>query len=214
MDLPAHQMKLFLHDSETLLHARWRSLLMQGGSLVLLGLLAIALPVLTTLAVDVVIGSLLFFGGGWRLIAQLRMTQHPGFAWYVALSGMAIVFGAAMLLAPPAGIRTLTALLFAFFVLEGIGQILFALDLRTHAHEWGSPLMTGVLDIGLALLIVAGWPGTAAWALGLLVGINMLFFGLSLIIIALAARRGRHRDLRKIALADLYVSQKKSSSTR
>ena len=74
MDLPAGQIKLFVHDTGTLLHARWRCILTQGIMLALLGTLAIALPVTTTFAIEIVIGWLLLFGGVWRAVAYARQT--------------------------------------------------------------------------------------------------------------------------------------------
>ena len=214
MALPASEIKLFLHDTGTLLHARWRSILTQGVMLALLGMLAIALPVLTTLAIDIVIGWLLLFGGVWRAIAHMRARHSYGFGWYLATALMSIVLGASMLLVPHAGMKALTGLLFAFFMLDGMGKIHFALDLRHYAREWGWAMTGGLLDLALAGLILAGWPATAAWALGLLVGLNMMFFGFALIVTSLAARRGRRRDLQKIARPDFYVSPKESSPAR
>jgi uncharacterized membrane protein HdeD (DUF308 family) len=213
MDLPPNEAKAFQSDSRTLLNARWRCLMTQGCMLLAIGVLAAALPVTTAFTIDVILGFLLFAGGVWRLIAQMRMTLSHGFGWYFALSCISIFLGAAMLLIPLTGIRTLAALLFAFFVLEGVGKVLFSMDLRTHGHEWGWPLSAGALDLSLAVLILAGWPSTAAWALGLLVGINLTFFGASLIVISLAARRGRHRDLEQIT-RDFYVPKKESSPAR
>jgi len=79
----------------------------------------------------------------------------------------------------------------AFFVLEAIGKILFALDLHKHSHRWGWALASGILDLVLAALIFSGWPSTAAWAIGLLVGVNMIFFGISLVMISLAAHAAK-----------------------
>ena len=214
MALPASDIKLFMHDTGTLLHARWRCILSQGVMLALLGTLAIALPVVTTLAIDTVIGWLLLSSGVWRTIVHVRARHSYGFGWYLATALMSIVLGASMLLVPHAGMKALTGLLFAFFVLDGMGKIHFALDLRHYAHEWGWAMTSGMLDLALAGLILAGWPATAAWALGLLVGLNMLFFSVALIVTSLAARRGRHRDLQKIARPDFYVSPKESSPAR
>ena len=83
---------------------------------------------------------------------------------------------------------TLTLVLVVFFILEGIGAILVAIEHRRHLPSWGWVLFSGLVDLLLAFLIWDGWPSSASWAIGLLVGINMLFVGLSLIMTALAAR--------------------------
>lgn len=175
-------------DVPALVHAHWRRFLVQGALMIALGTLAVALPVITTLAVEILVGSLCVIGGVWRVIFLARSARLPGFGWSLAMAMVAIALGAMLVIMPLAGTLTLTILLITFFVLEAIGKILFALDLRRHSQSWSWVLATGILDLVLAALIFAGWPSTAAWAIGLLVGINMIFFGVSLVIISLAAR--------------------------
>ena len=83
----------------------------------------------------------------------------------------------------------MTFVLIAFFVIEGIVTIMYAIDHRAQlSGRWGWMLASGVVDLILAGIIFAGLPGTAAWALGLLVGINMVFGGTAMIGMALAAK--------------------------
>jgi uncharacterized membrane protein HdeD (DUF308 family) len=175
-------------DVAALMQAHWRRFLVQGVLMIALGTLAVALPVVTTLAVEILVGWLFVIGGVWRAISLARSSRMPGFGWSLAMAIVAIALGAMLVMMPLAGMLTLTMLLITFFVLEAIGKILFALDLRKHSHSWSWALATGILDLFLAALIFAGWPSTAAWAIGLLVGINMIFFGVSLVMISLAAR--------------------------
>jgi uncharacterized membrane protein HdeD (DUF308 family) len=87
------------------------------------------------------------------------------------------------------GVLSLTLVLIAFFVIEGIASIMFALDhKRELSGRWGWMLASGIIDLILATIILAGLPGTAVWALWLLVGINMVFGGSALIAMALYAR--------------------------
>ena len=87
---------------------------------------------------------------------------------------------------PELGAVTLTYLLIAFLILEGIVTIMFALD---HRRElWGWMLVSGIVDLSLASVILIGLPATFAWAMGLIVGINLVFGGVSMIGMALAAR--------------------------
>jgi uncharacterized membrane protein HdeD (DUF308 family) len=87
------------------------------------------------------------------------------------------------------GVLSLTLILIVFFVIEGVASIMFALEhKRELSGRWGWMLVSGVIDLILAAIIFAGLPGTAAWALGLLVGINMIFGGSALIAMALHAR--------------------------
>jgi uncharacterized membrane protein HdeD (DUF308 family) len=76
-----------------------------------------------------------------------------------------------------------------FFVIEGVASIMFALEhKRELSGRWGWMLMSGIIDLALAALVFTGLPSTAAWAIGLLVGINMVFGGSALIAMALHAR--------------------------
>jgi uncharacterized membrane protein HdeD (DUF308 family) len=88
------------------------------------------------------------------------------------------------------GALSLTLLLIAFFIVEGAVSIMFALDhKRELSGQWGWMLLSGIIDLALAMMILAGLPSTAAWALGLLVGINMIFGGAAMIAMALHARK-------------------------
>ena len=97
--------------------------------------------------------------------------------------------GGLLLARPIIGAFSLTVVLVAFFIIEGIASIMFALDhKRELSGQWGWMLVSGIVDLVLAAIIFAGLPGTAAWAIGLLVGINMVFGGTALIAMALHAR--------------------------
>ena len=75
------------------------------------------------------------------------------------------------------------------FLVEGIATLMYAVEHRAQlSSRWGWMLMSGIVDLILAGIIFAGLPGSATWALGLLVGINMLFGGTAMIGMALAAR--------------------------
>jgi len=113
----------------------------------------------------------------------------PGFWWSLISAIIGIAAGVVLLLWPITGTLSLTLVLIAFFVVEGIVSIMYAIEHRNQlTGRWGWMLVSGIIDLILAGIIFAGLPGTAVWALGLLVGINMLFGGEALIAMALAAR--------------------------
>jgi uncharacterized membrane protein HdeD (DUF308 family) len=102
---------------------------------------------------------------------------------------LSILLGGALLILPGPGLVSLTYLLIAFFVAEGIVTIMYALDHRRElSQRWGWLVVSGVVDLFVAFIILMGLPGAVAWALGLIVGINLLFGGASMIAMALAAR--------------------------
>jgi uncharacterized membrane protein HdeD (DUF308 family) len=170
------------------IHAHWKLLLAQGIVMMVLGLLAVALPNIATLAVEIFVGWLLFVAGIFRAWSVWHSRQMPGFAWSMLTAVLAAVLGLILILQPLAGVLTLTMVLVAFFIIEGIASILAAVEHRQHLRSWGWVVFSGIVDLLLAYLIWQGWPSSANWAIGLLVGVNMLFLGLSLVMTALAAR--------------------------
>ena len=170
------------------IHAHWKLFLVEGIVMMVLGLVAIAVPEVASLAITILIGWLFFIGGIIRTISVVQHRNMPGFGWALATSLLAIVLGLVLLFRPVAGVLTLTLALVVFFVLEGISAILLAIEHRRHLSSWGWILFSGLVNLLLAFLIWDGWPSSAGWAIGLLVGINMVFVGLSLIMTALAAR--------------------------
>jgi uncharacterized membrane protein HdeD (DUF308 family) len=171
------------------LHAHWRLFLTEGIVLFILGLLAIVVPPIATIAVEVLVGWLLLMSGIVGLIATLRMRSAPGFGWSLFSAVLGIVAGIVLLRWPLSGALSLTLILTVFLVLEGVASILFALEhKRELSGRWGAMLVSGVVDLLLAGIIFAGLPGTAAWAIGLLIGINLVFGGSALIAMALHAR--------------------------
>lgn len=164
-------------------------LIVEGAIITLLGFLAVTLPGISTLSVELFIGWLLIFGGAIQLYRTIRAgSSASGFIASLITSLLYIVFGILFLLFPVAGIISLTILLSIFFAAEGIAKIYLGFQLRP-AKTWLWFIVNGILALAMAAIIWAGWPGTAYWMLGLLVGINMIFFGLSLIFLASATKK-------------------------
>lgn len=173
----------------TSLRSHWKLFLIEGIVLVILGLAAVMLPLIATLATAILVGWVFLLSGIIGLAATFRMRHAPGF-WWSLLSGIiGIVAGIVLLRWPLSGALSLTLVLTIFLVLEGVVSIMFALEhKRELSGRWGMMLLSGLVDLLLAGIIFAGLPGTAAWAIGLLVGINMIFGGSALIAMALHAR--------------------------
>jgi uncharacterized membrane protein HdeD (DUF308 family) len=149
------------------------------------------LPPIATLAVTILFGWLFLVSGIVGLVTSFWMRHAPGFWWSLLSAVLGIVVGAMLLGSPLTGAFSLTLVLIAFFLIEGAVSIMFALDhKRELSGQWGWMLMSGLVDLALAVMILAGLPSTAAWAIGLLVGINMIFGGTALIAMALHARKG------------------------
>jgi uncharacterized membrane protein HdeD (DUF308 family) len=172
------------------IHAHWKLFLIEGIILAILGVAAIVVPPIATLAFELVIGWLFLISGIVGLITSFWMRNAPGFWWSLLSAVIGIAAGLVLLRWPISGTLSLTFVLIAFFVMEGIITIMYAIDHRNQlSGRWGWMLASGIVDLILAGIIFAGLPGSATWALGLLVGINMVFGGTAMIGMALAARQ-------------------------
>jgi uncharacterized membrane protein HdeD (DUF308 family) len=167
----------------------WVLFLVEGIVLFILGFLAIVIPPLATLAVTIFLGWLFLISGIVGLFTTFWARHAPGFWWSLLSAAIGVGAGLVLLAWPVSGAISLTLVLIVFFLIEGIASIMYALEHRQQlSGRWGWMLASGIVDLILAAMIFAGLPSSAAWALGLLVGINMIFGGSALVAMALHAR--------------------------
>src|SRR6202162_243387 len=141
--------------------------------MIILGVLAVAAPAFATLTVDIYVGWLFLISGVLGLIAMFSARNVPGFLWTLVTAFLPIVVGGVLLWKPAEGALSLTIVLTAFSIFEGFFQAVAAFTYRDAIpSRWGWLLASGLAGLALAAIIIAGWPGTAAWTLGLLVGVN------------------------------------------
>jgi uncharacterized membrane protein HdeD (DUF308 family) len=183
-DLPSIQAKM-----NAAVREHWKAFLIEGILLVILGLAAMIVPALASLAVTIFLGWMFLISGIAGLVLTFWARQMPGFWWSLLSAALALVAGVILLAQPMEGTLTLTIVVGAYFLAEGVATIMYALEHRRELSErWSWMLVAGLMDILIAGLIISGLPGSALWAVGLLVGINLLFGGATLIGVALAAR--------------------------
>ena len=157
---------------------RW-VLYLEAILFILLGIIAMAVPQLFTLGLKFLIGALFIVAGIIQIVHLFQYWDAPGFWGTLANGILNLVVGGVFFFFPIVGLLTLTILLIAYFFADGLTKIYYSLQLKSY-EKWGWILFSGILSILLAALLLVGLPGTATWALGLLVGINMLFFGFAL----------------------------------
>jgi uncharacterized membrane protein HdeD (DUF308 family) len=171
------------------LSARWGLLMFQGVALIVLGVLAIAAPLLATFAVEIFIGWLFLIAGIVGLIAMFYADDVTAFLWTLITAALSLALGVLLLYRPIAGTVTLTLALTAFFVAEGVFQVVTSIAYRkTLPGAWGWLLASGVCDLILVAIIISSWPLSAAWTLGLIAGVNLLTSGVAIVMAAFAAR--------------------------
>jgi uncharacterized membrane protein HdeD (DUF308 family) len=192
MTLPDEMNKLQSKMSAAV-REHWKAFLFEGILLSVIGLAAMIVPPLASLAVTIFLGWMFLVSGVAGLVVTYWARNMPGFWWSLISAALAVLAGGVLLARPMQGVLTLTIVIGAYFLAEGVATIMYSLEHRRElSGRWSWLLVAGVMDIIIAFFIIAGLPGSAGWAIGLLVGINLLFGGATLIGMALAARNAAH----------------------
>jgi uncharacterized membrane protein HdeD (DUF308 family) len=177
-------------ETRRLIAEKWGWFLAVGIVLIVAGLAAIAFPLLSTIAAKILLGWLFLIGGVMMILHAFSAQAWQGFLWSLLIGILYAVAGGYLAFFPLTGLLTLAILLVILFLAEGIFEVIMAFQVRPH-EGWGFLLLSGIAAILVGVLIALDLPGSATWALGLLVGINLLFTGWSYIFLALAGRKAR-----------------------
>jgi uncharacterized membrane protein HdeD (DUF308 family) len=180
------------------IHDHWGLFLAEGVAIVLIGLAAIIIPFVAGNVSIFFLGWLFLIAGLVGLLSTLRGRNAPGFGWSLLSAIVALVAAAVLLLNPlqtlasiPHNLTTLAHVLIVFFFIDGFLMIVFGLNHRNErSARWELLLANGIVDFLLAGILLTGLPDSALWALALLLGIDLIFGGASLIVMALEARKG------------------------
>jgi len=164
-------------------HKHKKFFLIEGSLLVILGFLAIVWPNISTFAIEIAIGWLFLLGGVIQICKCFKMPKTGSnlLAFFIAL--FYVLFGILIILFPKQSAATLTLLLAILFFAQGIFQVLMAFRWKTAPFKIAI-FLSGAIAIILAFLIWNKWPEDSSWAIGLIVGINLIFFGFSQIFTA------------------------------
>jgi uncharacterized membrane protein HdeD (DUF308 family) len=168
-------------------HRRWFMVL--GILLIVLGLVAMVAAFAATMATVLFFGILLLIAGLVQILHALSAMRWQGFLIHLLGGVLYAAVGLLILIDPVAGAIGLTMLLAVFFIVSGV----FKVTLGVQA-ESGWFAFSGGLDLLLGVLIWAGWPDTATWVIGLFLGIELLFAGVSLLLIASRVRAVRRME--------------------
>jgi uncharacterized membrane protein HdeD (DUF308 family) len=161
--------------------------IIQGVLMTVVGIAAIAYPLMTSVAVVVFLGWMLIVVGVVQGISLITAREAPHFWLQLVSVALGCIIGAMMVSRPEAGLLALTLLIIVFFMVEGISKIVLALTVRPLSN-WGWVLASGLLGVVLSFYLWASMPLTATWLLGLLLGINLITEGVSLVVLAWRAR--------------------------
>ncbi|MBN4005446.1 DUF308 domain-containing protein [Nostoc sp. LPT] len=161
--------------------------LISGVLLSVLGIIAIAAPNFATIFAETWIAAILIFAGFTKLVYATQTRERGGFIWKLLLSGLYIATGIMLFVYPYTGVLTLTLLLGTFLLTEGTFELILAFKLRPQ-ENWTWPLANGIITLVLGAMIWFQWPFNAPWLIGTLVGVSIIFTGISRVMLALSGR--------------------------
>jgi len=186
--LTAADIEARILETRKLITEKWGWFLALGIVLIVAGLAAIAFPFLSTIAAKIMLGWLFLIGGVVMILHAFNAPGWKGFIWELLIGILYLVAGAYLSFFPLTGLVTLAILLAALFIAEGVAEVIMAFQVRPH-EGWGWLLLSGIAALAVGVMIGMDLPGSATWALGLLVGINLIFSGWSYVFLALAGRK-------------------------
>jgi uncharacterized membrane protein HdeD (DUF308 family) len=166
---------------------RWGWVLTLGIVQIIAGAIAIAVPVLGSLAAVAIFGAVLIVTALLQLAHAVRMRTWPRSVWY-GLGGLLYLIAGLLVIAyPVGGALTLAVIIAISLIAEGSLRVMFGTALRP-ATGSGWLIAAGIASIAVGVLLLIGWPSTALWVIGLLLGVNLIFTGATNAALALASR--------------------------
>jgi len=166
----------------------WRGWLFIGILSILTGIAAIIVPQIAALAVEMLLGWLFIFVSFLQGIHAYHMYRHRGFGLSILSTLLFLIVGVLLLVFPMSGVMTLTLVIGLFFFLGGFFKSMLAFQLRP-LQGWGWMLFSGIISLGLGILIFSMLTKVASWVIGILIGVDLICGGWCLIVMALAAMK-------------------------
>lgn len=158
-----------------------------GVIYIIMGFVIAGSPMAATYAIEIFLGFILIVGGIISVVGSFFSGNWKKLI-LILLSGILyLVVGVMLLKNPMAGVLTLTILLAAFLLVEGIFKIIHSFQMKPAAN-WGWLLVSGIASVILGVMIWGEFPQSSAFIIGLLVGIYFLFNGLSMVMISFALK--------------------------
>jgi len=176
-------------EIKTALGKSWKLLLTAGIISTVLGAIAIIVPPLASVTVTYLFGILLLIGAVAFVAEAISRGSTGHRIWSAVLAVLYVFAGVWLIINPVSGTIALTWILASFFLLIGVLRLIAGIASRGKVPNAGWTIVNGVLSIVIAVLVIGDLPSSAAWAIGLLVGIQLLFDGIALIATAMAGKK-------------------------
>jgi uncharacterized membrane protein HdeD (DUF308 family) len=159
-----------------------------GVSLICLGMLAVASPLVAAVAVNLLIAWLIVLAGVVHLVVAFHSREAGSVIWRL-LVGLAYVgFGGYLIARPVLGVASLTLLLAGLFLVEGVFNIVLFFRAPSNLRS-GWFLVDAIVTLLLGLMIYMQWPSSSGWAIGTLVGVSLIFSGITRVMVSLSVRK-------------------------
>lgn len=182
--------RVLRHEIEAI-RGNWGWFLGLGISLITVGTVALAMPMVAGLATAVTFGVLLLAGGIAQLMGAFWTRDWSGFFLSLLMGVLYVVLGFLFLRAPLKAEEAMTLLLACALMVGGLFRIIGSLAFQF--PHWGWTLVGGIINLVLGILIWQQWPEASLWVIGLFVGIDLIFTGWTWVIISLALKKLRKR---------------------
>ena len=166
----------------------WGWLLAFGIVLAFLGIVAIARSFITTVASMLFFGWLLIFGGIIEFMYAFMVGKWVGFFLHLLLALLFGITGALMVFRPVVNAETITLVMSVFFLVAGLYQ--FFTSIWSNLPGWGWGAANGMISVIMGLMLLAQWPASGLWVVGLFIGIDLICYGAAWIAMALQLRNG------------------------
>ncbi len=178
--------RILRHELEAI-RGNWAWFVALGAILIVVGTIAIGMPILTTLASAVAFGLLLLLGGIAQLVGAFWTRDWSGFFISLLMGILYVVLGAMFLRRPTDAVVAMTLFLACALMVGGLFRIIGSLMYRF--PHWGWTLVGGIINLTLGIMIWEQWPGASLWVIGLFIGIDLIFTGWTWVMLALAVRK-------------------------
>jgi len=180
-----------LGDSIKALHAKWGWIVALGIIFMIAGVIALGSVVAATASAVLIVGIMMIMGGVAEIIAAFKVKSWGKFAFWMLLGALYVAAGIIAIMNPFAAATILTLFLGIALVFGGFVRMFLAWHMREAGKPWGWVVVSGVISVLLGLMIVAQWPASSFYVLGIFLGIDLIFIGSGWLTIGLALRKRR-----------------------
>jgi uncharacterized membrane protein HdeD (DUF308 family) len=169
------------------LEKNWGWLMAFGIASIILGSIGLGMSFALTLASMVLFGALLVAGGLFQILDAFKCRGWKGSAWHILIGLLYVVGGVIVMIDPVLASETFTLVLAAVLIAVGLLRLIIAFQLRP-SKGWYWPLISGLVSLALGGVILAQWPASGLFVIGLIIAIELIFNGWAYLFVALAAR--------------------------